>query len=281
MPAVARTPSTGVQCARCQQPLTQPQAAAGQKPPVAGAEGPDDAVVFEPWKLADVLGPDDTQRMREIRHQLRSAQAHSRSHTPAERTLRIDPPAAATRSAAADGLHQTDRPGQAATGWPAGFTLPTPTPGPTPQRAAMGEEPHATPRDQTRPGQLAAWCFALLGAVLLGAGIGLLGWSLAAQRGDLWDWGLAATLGGQGLMIVGLVQLLANLWTGSRDATARLIRLQYEVRRLQRSADSLAGMHTATPSAFYADLAKGSSPHVLLAGLRGQVEELTSRLADG
>lgn len=274
VPAVAQAASGGVQCARChgalgrgtlgqQRPFghtpsaqrspgkasfAQTEGSAGLDPGAVDSQG--EAVVFEPWKLADVWGPNDGAPMSQIGQQLRSTQARSVAQRPAERIFRVDAPQPA----------------------------PAPPPRPPAPQPLRSHRPPA-PRQTGRTSQFAAWVAALVGALGLGAGLGLLGWSLLSERPDLWNPGLATTLGGQGLMIVGLVQLLANLWTGSRDATNRLITLQYEMRRLQRTADSLAGMRSATPSAFYADLARGSSPQVLLASLRGQVDELTSRLS--
>ncbi|MEM6798452.1 MAG: hypothetical protein AAF589_02970 [Planctomycetota bacterium] len=258
VPAVAKAADSGVQCARCQRPLDRH---ASRRVDSSG-EPIDEAaesVVFEPWKLADIMRPDDEKRLQEIGRSLRSTRAHATARKPANRALRIDQPQLPG---------ETPLPGQAAA-----------TSQPAPARREPVEPRPPVSREGNRPNQFTAWAFALLGALVLGIGLGLLGWCVFGQRPELWDLGVAATLTGQGLLIVGLVLLLANLWTGTRDSSNRLIALQYEIRRLQRTADSLAGMRSSTPSAFYADLARGSSPQVMLANLKGQVEELTSRLS--
>ncbi|MEM9186597.1 MAG: hypothetical protein AAGB00_08905 [Planctomycetota bacterium] len=270
VPAVAQAGDGRVQCARCQRPLSaaSPGAKAFAAPvgdvgiridPSHGdaesAAVETESVIVEPWTVDDVLREEDERRLKQIGRQIRT---HRAAGAPAaERRFRFDS-------------------GPAERG-PAASNAPPEPPAasrPTLHRAAPA--PTADPK----PSQASAWLLALVGSLLLGAGIGLLGWSIFGQRPDLWNLGVGASLAGQGLIIVGLVQLLATLWGGSRDATNRLIALHYEVRRLQRTADSIAGATTANPSAFYADLARGSSPQVLLASLKGQVDELAARYGD-
>lgn len=255
VPAVARRAEGRVQCARCQRPLASPAFAAPVNDAgvrIDGGEKPQEPVAVEPWTTRELIGPEDQQRLRQIGRQLRTGRGHAVGAQPGRQRLRFDNPGAASSS--------------------------QPTPASPTQRPVV-HNPMPAPMAPSKSSQATAWVAALLGAMTLGAGIGLLGWSLLGERPDLWSWGLGATLTGQGLMIVGLVQLLASLWTAGRDATGRLITLHYEIRRLQRTADSLAGMRTATPTAFYADLSRGSSPQVLLSNLKGQIDDLTTRLA--
>ena len=267
VPAVA-TASSGLradgplQCARCQRTLTeatgserqphQPSVRIDVVEPAASEPDIEPAVVVEPWRVADVMTDEDDQRLRQIGRNLQSARTQANAQKSNTPTFRIDRPEL-------DSSEHAETP-----------------------RAApvIRERPPRAPRDVTRPSQASAWIAALLGALALGAGVGLLGWSLLGDRAELWSWGIAGTLAGQGLIIVGLVQLLSNLWTNSRDTTHRIVALHYELRRLQRTADSIAGMRSASPASFYADLSRGSSPQVLMANLKGQVEELQTRLAN-
>lgn len=141
--------------------------------------------------------------------------------------------------------------------------------------ARVTSAPQREPRSLS---QFTAWALACIGAALLGGGIGLAGWSLIGARPDLWRWALGALLSGQGLLLVGVVQMLASLWGNSRGATARLTLLQQEVSRLQRTTDSLVGLRTASATTFYADLARGASPDTLLANLKGQIDALANRV---
>lgn len=253
VPAVAQAANDPVRCARCQRSLAEANFAA----PVNDAGVRLDAtqesgepVTVEAWKADEVISSADEQRLRQIRRQLQSSRGHAAGAQPGRQQLRFD--------------------------------LPTPeidTTAPAP-RQTTSQRPAPTPQAPAKSGQATAWFVALIGALAVGAGIGLLGWSLLGERPDLWTWGLGTTLAGQGLMIVGLLQLLGSLWTAGRDATNRLVTLHYEIRRLQRTADSLAGMRNAAPSTFYADLSRGSSPQVLLSNLKGQLDEMNTRMAN-
>lgn len=130
----------------------------------------------------------------------------------------------------------------------------------------------------SRTTQVFVWFFCTLGAVLLGLGVGLCGWSYAETKPDLWTPGLTAVLAGQGLLIIGLLHMLANLWSAGRWASGKLTQMHDEVRALRRAADESAGRHAASAAHFYADLAQQAGPDVLLGNLRGQVDALAARL---
>ena len=138
----------------------------------------------------------------------------------------------------------------------------------------------ATISRRRESGQIAAWLTVLAGVAALGCGVGLCGWSLWAERGDLWNLALALTLGGQGLLIFGLVLVVSRLWRNSRYATSKLQSVHAQLAQLQRSADELAASRGGAPT-FYADLARSASPQMLLANLKGQVDQLTMRLGGG
>lgn len=127
-------------------------------------------------------------------------------------------------------------------------------------------------------GQLASWLLTAIGATALGLGIGLGGWSLLAGRPELWNPALAAAIGGQGLLIVGLLQLLASLWNAARLGSAKLSLMHDELRRLRRTAEEQAGRHHTSAAGFYADLAQDAPPERMLGNLRGQLDRLASRL---
>ncbi|MCI0493014.1 MAG: hypothetical protein L0Z07_08770 [Planctomycetes bacterium] len=124
--------------------------------------------------------------------------------------------------------------------------------------------------------QVVAWLFVVTGAMVLAGGLGLVGWSLSAKRADIWNLALGLTLGGQGILIFGLTLVVSRLWRNSRHATGKLQNVHAQLVQLQRSADAITAMRGGAP-AFYADLARGASPHVLLANLKGQVDQLAAR----
>lgn len=146
----------------------------------------------------------------------------------------------------------------------------------------MPTEPVAPRRDdrERKPesGQLVAWLFALGGAVALGGGIGAIVWSLAGDRPDLWNPAVGLTLIGQGLLIFGLVMIVARLWRGQRYASTKLQDVHGDIAQLQRTADALSAMRAGGAPAFYAELVRGASPQMLLSNLKGQLDQLATRL---
>jgi hypothetical protein len=128
-------------------------------------------------------------------------------------------------------------------------------------------------------GQFVAWLFALCGAAVLGGGIGTIAWSLAENRPDLWNLAVGLTLSGQGLLIFGLVMIVTRLWRNSRYAATKLEEVHVDVGQLQRAADALTAIRSGGAPAFYAELVRGASPQMLLANLKGQLDQLATRLA--
>jgi hypothetical protein len=119
---------------------------------------------------------------------------------------------------------------------------------------------------------------ATLGTMAMIFGVGVLAWSLAAPQPTWWNWGIGITLAGQSIMVAALIQLLASLWNQSRHATGRLMAVQDELAELQRTADLLMTNRTGGAASFYADVARQANPQLLLVNLKGQIDELASRL---
>ncbi len=242
VPAVAPAADGAIHCARCQGPLERPAFAKGVSDTGVALDQPYQPAVDSRRLLEGLEGIDTKHRYSEIRRSIRAAQRQADA-TPA--MMRFDPPeplAVASQPAPAAGQNDT-----------------------------LPREPH-------RPSQWVAWSLAFVGAMALGAGIGLMFWSLSGERPELWNWGVAATLGGQGLLIVGLVQLLASLWTANRTASLTLQGVHHELRRLGRTTESLLGANSSSAANFYADLARGASPQLLLANLKSQVDALSSHV---
>ncbi|TWT85662.1 hypothetical protein Pla123a_04690 [Posidoniimonas polymericola] len=242
VPAVAPATDGAVHCARCHGTLDQPAFATGVSDAGVGLDQ-ESRRTAEPQKL--LAGLDDAYRLDDMRRTIRGAQRRAGN---APRMLRFDPPELFVEQARVE-----------------------------PPVAESSKQRVDQPiRDSHRPTQWAAWALALAGAMGLGAGLGLMFWSLTEARPELWDWGVGATLGGQGLLIIGLVQLIAGLWNSSRTANNTLRGVHQELRRLGRTTESLLGANSSTAANFYADLARGASPEMLLANLKGQVDALSS-----
>jgi hypothetical protein len=146
-----------------------------------------------------------------------------------------------------------------------------------PTEADLG--PRSAPPYKPEGGQFLAWLTAFCGAAVLGAGLGTVSWSLSAGRADTWNLAVGLTLTGQGLLIFGLVLIAARLWRNSRYASHKLIDVHTQLGQLQHTADALTAMRSGAP-AFYAELVRGASPQMLLANLKGQIDQLTTRLSN-
>jgi hypothetical protein len=145
----------------------------------------------------------------------------------------------------------------------------------SPTEADLSRRP--LPSRRPEGGQFMAWVTAFCGAGVLGAGLGTVSWSLSSGRTDAWNLALGLTLMGQGLLIFGLVLIAARLWRNSRYASTKLIEVHTQLGRLQHTADALTTMRSGAP-AFYADLVRGASPQMLLSNLKGQLDQLATRL---
>lgn len=130
--------------------------------------------------------------------------------------------------------------------------------------------------------QILAWLTVAIGTLTLAAGLGLIGWSLNANELRYWNLGLGLSLGGQGVLILGLVLVVSRLWRHSRFAANKLQDVQTHLGQLQQTAEILTTMRSGGGApAFYAELARGASPRVLLTNLKGQLDQLATRLGNG
>ena len=84
------------------------------------------------------------------------------------------------------------------------------------------------------------WTAILLGvAALLGGGIAL-GCSVFGSRPDFWNYGLPFVVGGQIVLLVGLVLQLDRVWRDNRSAAAKLDEVDEELHDLKSQLDLLA-----------------------------------------
>lgn len=149
---------------------------------------------------------------------------------------------------------------------------------------AMAAQPRpvasVAPPRAPRRGQLFAWPALMLGMMAFTCGGVLLSWSFATGRGDLWTYGMPAVLAGQGLLVLGLVLQLEGLWQSNRDTRETLDGLDRELAELRHTTAVLTTTHSAPGQSFYAHMAEGASPHLLLADVKGQLDVIAMRLAE-
>lgn len=144
-------------------------------------------------------------------------------------------------------------------------------------------EPATTPSVSLQPrsstaSQVFSWLVVTVGIATVASGIGILGWSLSTNHIAHWNLGLSLAIGGQGALIFGLVMVVSRLWRNSRYATSRLQEMHLRLGQLQNTADTISAMRSGGAPTFYADLARSASPQILLSNLKGQVDQLASRM---
>jgi hypothetical protein len=132
---------------------------------------------------------------------------------------------------------------------------------------------------RTEGSQVFAWLIVLVGTIALVGGVGLIAWSLSTKQMPYWNLALGLALGGQGTLILGLVLVVSRLWRHSRYAAGKLQDVHARLGQLQHTAEILTTTRAGGGApAFYADLARSASPHMLLANLKGQLDQLATRL---
>ncbi len=128
-------------------------------------------------------------------------------------------------------------------------------------------------------GNVFAWTFLLVGTFALVCGGVLAGWSLTSGRTALWNLGLPILLGGQGCLLVGIVLQVSRMWQNSRNSAQRLAQVDRQLVDLQQTTTLLGNTYGAGSSTFFAHLAEGASPHMLLADLKGQMDLLAMKVS--
>jgi hypothetical protein len=126
--------------------------------------------------------------------------------------------------------------------------------------------------------QMFAWLVVAVGAMVLATGVGLLGWSIVNNQTMHWNLAISLALGGQGALIFGLALVVSRLWRSSRQASLKLQEMHARLGELQHTADALTAMRSGGAPAFYAELVRGASPQMLLTNLKGQLDQLATRL---
>lgn len=136
----------------------------------------------------------------------------------------------------------------------------------------------ANPVERNKSNTL-AWSILSLGLATFACGAVLLGWSFAAERDDLWPLGLPLALIGQAGLIVGLVLQLDGLWHSNRKTAESLTALDGELNRVRHATTLLTTTKNSSAQSFYAHMAEGASPQLLLADLKGQMDLLAQQMA--
>jgi hypothetical protein len=150
----------------------------------------------------------------------------------------------------------------------------------SPQLRGVAKHAAKTNDDQRQAGT--NWLLSLLLAVgvagFLGGATSLV-WSAAFNRTYVWQWGLTITLAAEGLLIVGLTWMAARLWRNSRRLNRQLSDVDEQLEEIHELAGSLSAGRMSGSQHYYQHFSQVANPHMLVANLRGQIDQLAERIA--
>jgi hypothetical protein len=164
-----------------------------------------------------------------------------------------------------------------------------PAESPWSQLAAMGARLDAGVLPKTRSvapvrsanirGGILAWFVLLTGFTALASGAALVIWSNLTGIGSMTIIGLPLAAGGGVAMLLGLALQLERIGQGHRRAAVQLEKVDAQLQHLQQTATLLGTTQGTAAQAFYAHLAEGANPQMLLADVKSQLDLLALRLS--
>jgi hypothetical protein len=117
------------------------------------------------------------------------------------------------------------------------------------------------------------------GFLALMIGVAALIWSAAFNQAIVWRWGLTTTVAGEGLLILGLTWMAARLWQKSRQLDQNLHSVDSQLNEVSELAGQLTASQLSSNQHYYQHFSQSANPHLLVANLRGQIDQLGERLA--
>ncbi len=132
---------------------------------------------------------------------------------------------------------------------------------------------------QRRRNSTVAWLILSLGLMSFVCGGMLLGWSLLAGRNELWNLGMPMALAGQFGLLLGLILQLDSLWQANRHTADTLDHVDHRLQEIDHATKILRTTHSGPAQSFYAHMASGANPQLLLADLKGQLDLLAVKMA--
>jgi hypothetical protein len=117
------------------------------------------------------------------------------------------------------------------------------------------------------------------GFLALMIGVVALVWSAAFGQAVVWRWGLTTTVAGEGLLILGLTWMAARLWQKGRQLDRNLHQVDSQLTEVSELAGQLTASQLSSSQHYYQHFSQSANPHLLVANLRGQIDQLAERLA--
>lgn len=123
------------------------------------------------------------------------------------------------------------------------------------------------------------WAFIALGLMALVCGLALLLAATLTGHGMLWSLGLPIAVGGQVVLLLGLALQVERVGQGNRVAADKLQQVDQQLHNLEQAAARLGTTHSSAAQAFYAHMAEGANPQLLLADVKSQLDLLALRMS--
>jgi hypothetical protein len=110
-------------------------------------------------------------------------------------------------------------------------------------------------------------------------GAAVLVWSAAFNQAHVWQWGLTTTIAAEGVLILGLAWMAIRLWHNSRHLNRQLRGVDEQLDEIHELAGSLTASQQSASQQYYHHFSQVANPHMLVANLRGQIDQLAERIA--
>ncbi len=104
-------------------------------------------------------------------------------------------------------------------------------------------------------------------------------WSAAFNQIRLWQWGLTTTIAAEGILIVALVWMAGRLWHNGRHLNRQLRGVDEQLDEIHELAGSISAQQLSASQNYYHHFSQVANPHMLVANLRGQIDQLAERIA--
>ena len=118
-----------------------------------------------------------------------------------------------------------------------------------------------------------------LGLIGLLSGVALLAWSMAFDLAEMWKWGMTTTVAAECLLVSALAGMAARLWRHSRRIQAEMQNVDAQLDEIHELTGLLSAGHQSGSQHFYHHFSQVANPHMLVANLRGQIDQLAERMA--
>jgi hypothetical protein len=122
------------------------------------------------------------------------------------------------------------------------------------------------------------WSVLAVGLMASAFGGVLLVWAAATGRNELWTIGMPVGLGGQIVLVIGLILQLDRLWHDNRHTAAKLDHVDERLHDLNQTASRLGTSPATASSSCHPHLPAGANPQMLLAELKTQLDMLAVKL---